>query len=217
MQQVKVFCVNVGTKYSVDYVYKLKNMVNRHLNLPHKFYCITDTPEKYEYGIQCDENLDTWWNKISIFKYTGRCLYFDLDTIIHNTIDDLVKDEFTIVNPIWKNIEEAVFIEDRPDIDFSRCNSSVMSWKNEIRIYEKFMSNAEYYMLKYGGDDRFIDHECAYKTYTNNLIYSYRDGVHWKDDSATFKYRKELSVALFHQKPEITDMLDHDIVIDNWH
>ena len=31
-----------------------------------------------------------------------------------------------------------------------------------------------------------------------------------------FKYRKDYSIALFHQKPEIHDCLDHDIVKENW-
>ena len=64
--------------------------------------------------------------------------------------------------------------------------------------------------------ERFITHETEYETIDTNLIYSYRDGAHWQTDSEKFKYRPDYSVALFHQKPEIHDCLDHKIVKDNW-
>ena len=35
-------CVYYGDKYDVKYVQNLYNMVQRHLTIPHKFYCFTD-------------------------------------------------------------------------------------------------------------------------------------------------------------------------------
>ena len=37
MQAIDVYCVNVGDKYSSDYVYKLKSAVERHLSFRHRF------------------------------------------------------------------------------------------------------------------------------------------------------------------------------------
>ena len=35
-------CVYYGDKYDVKYVQNLYNMIQRHLTIPHKFYCFTD-------------------------------------------------------------------------------------------------------------------------------------------------------------------------------
>ena len=216
MQVIDVYCVNVGEKYSSDYVFKLKSAVDRHLSLKHNFYCITDKPHLYPFSIQ-SEDLPGYWNKISIFKNKGRCLYFDLDVIIHGSVNDLITDHvFRQINPVWKNPSKAKYIQGRPDKGTSFTNSSVMAWSDEIEIYDKFMKDPEYYMFKYDGDDRFLYHETRHDTFEPGKIYSYRDGAHWKNDNEKFKYRKDYSVALFHQKPEIHDCLDHEIVKDNW-
>lgn len=216
MQEINVYCVNVGNKYKPDYVYKLKSAVERHLSHKHRFYCITDKPELYSFAIKSDDGLDGWWNKISIFKHTGKSLYFDLDVIIHNNLNDFVSDNFKMIKPVWKNPHKAKYVSDRPDIGTSFTNSSVMAWSNETKIYDKFMADPEFYMLKYDGDDRFLYHETIHETFDIGSIYSYRDGAHWQYDNEKFKYRKEFSVALFHQEPDIQDCLEHDIVKDNW-
>jgi len=216
MQAIDVYCVNVGDKYSSDYVYKLKSAVERHLSFRHRFYCITDKTHLYPFAIQADD-LPGYWNKISIFKHKGRCLYFDLDVIIHGSIDSLITDHiFYQINPVWKNPSKAKYIKDRPDIGTSFTNSSVMAWSEELEIYDKFMKDPEYYMFKYDGDDRFLYHETRHDTFDTGKIYSYRDGAHWQNDNDKFKYRRDYSVALFHQKPEIHDCLDHEIVKENW-
>ena len=84
-----------------------------------------------------------YWNKISVFKHKGKCLYFDLDVIIHGKIDDLVSDTFKIIEPVWKDPRKAKFIKDRPDIGTSLNNSSVMAWTDETKIYEKFMKDSD--------------------------------------------------------------------------
>ena len=93
MQAINVYCVNVGDKYSSEYVYKLKSAVERHLGFKHRFYCITDKTELYPFAIQSDD-LPGYWNKLSIFKHKGRCLYFDLDVIIYNKF---IKITFNII------------------------------------------------------------------------------------------------------------------------
>tara|TARA_Y100000385_G_scaffold223157_1_gene233227 strand:- start:796 stop:1455 length:660 start_codon:yes stop_codon:yes gene_type:complete len=218
MPVIDVYCVNVGNKYGSQYVYKLKTAVEKYLKLPHNFWCITDKTELYPFSIQADD-LPGYWNKISIFKYTGTCLYFDLDVIIHGNIDMLVSDRlmpYRLINPVWKNPSKAKFVKDRPDIGTSLNNSSVMSWSSETKIYEKFMKDPEYYIFKYDGDDRFLSHETTFKTFDTDIIYSYRDGAHYKNDNTNFKYRPDYSIALFHQKPEIHECSDHKIVKDNW-
>lgn len=211
MQEVKVFCVNVGNKYPAEYVYKLKSAVNRHLSIPHTFQVYTDNTEAYDFSIPVKHNLETWWNKLLVFENVGTCLYFDLDVIIHNSVDCLVSsitNDFCMVKPSWKDPLKAKVIEDRPDIGTSFANSSVMGWKDSRHILKHFLQDPELYMFKYRGDDRYLHHEHEYNTFEDGIIYSYR--------ANDFKIKSDYSIALFHQKPEIHECLNHQIVIDNW-
>ena len=208
MQEVKVFCVNVGDKYPPEYVHKLKSAVERHLSLKHKFYVYTDKPENYSYSINVTHDLDTWWNKLLVFENIGPCLYFDLDTVIHGPLDKLIRDEFHMIMPYWKNPAVAKILEDRPDLGTAFANSSVMAWSDSRYILEHFLKDPEMYIFKYDGDDRYLHHEHDYKTFEDGLIYSYKNN--------RYKIKEDYSVALFHQKPEIHECLDHSIVMDHW-
>jgi hypothetical protein len=91
---ITIACVRVGTAYGVEYVERLLNMVHRHLPVPFRFICLTDQPEQvpgvHMIGIG-HRGLHGWWAKMSLFdselRGPGRCLYFDLDTVI---VDDLM-------------------------------------------------------------------------------------------------------------------------------
>jgi hypothetical protein len=209
MQEIKVFCVNVGDKYSSEYVYRLKASVKRHLSLNHSFSVYTDRPEDYPgIGIMAEHSLDSWWNKILIFENTGQCLYFDLDTVIHGPLDSLVRDDFHMIFPYWKDPQASKILLDRPDIGTAFANSSVMAWNDSRHILKHFLEDPDLYMLKYGGDDRYLHHEHEYKVFEDGLIYSYRCN--------NFKIKEDYSVAMFHQKPEIHECLEHDIVKQHW-
>jgi len=208
MQEVKVFCVNWGDKYSPEYVYKLENAVKKNLSLPHTFTVYTDNPTYYDNSIEVKHDLEGWWNKLLVFENTGQCLYLDLDIIIQNPIDNLVRDSFHIIHPYWKNPEFAKILEDRPDIGTAFANSSVMSWTDERHILKHFLEDPEYYIFKYNGDDRYLHHEHEYQTYEDGLIYSYRN--------SNFQIKEDYAVALFHDEPKMTDCLDHDIVKRYW-
>jgi hypothetical protein len=84
---LNVICVNKGNflGQGTRYVRNLYWGVHRHLkNKPFKFHEVTD-------GLG-----EGWWAKIGLFKpgrFTGRCLYFDLDTIITGSLDDLASYE----------------------------------------------------------------------------------------------------------------------------
>jgi hypothetical protein len=84
-----VACVRTGTKYGIDYVYRLHGMVKRHLRTPHRFVCLTDRPQDLP-GIECIDvssyGLPGWFAKMILFEPEWRAgervLYFDLDTVI---------------------------------------------------------------------------------------------------------------------------------------
>lgn len=72
-------------RYGPEWVQRLRNMVARRLDLPHRFVCLSNVTVP---GVEtiplppCDPG---WWAKIALHKpglLTGRCLYLDLDTLI---------------------------------------------------------------------------------------------------------------------------------------
>lgn len=79
-----VACVRTGTKYSVEYVHRLRAMVARHLDRPHRFVVLTDRPDELPGYEIMPTVYPAWWAKIELFRtdWLGRLLYFDLDTVI---------------------------------------------------------------------------------------------------------------------------------------
>lgn len=90
---ITIACVRTGTKYGIEYVERLRDMVRRHLPLEHDMVCLTDQPETVP-GVRMIylnyPELSGWWAKMVLFSFQSnnphRLLYFDLDTVI---VDDL--------------------------------------------------------------------------------------------------------------------------------
>ena len=86
-----VVCVlKSGGEYGPRYVEAMRNMVSRHLTLPHKFICFSDMGEgpgfqPLKYG------MPGWWSKLELFQVKGPVLYFDLDTVLLGNIDRMGK------------------------------------------------------------------------------------------------------------------------------
>jgi hypothetical protein len=102
LNPVNIICMKWGTKYSADYVNKLRRMVARHLSLPHRFICFTDDASGFDSGIEVFplpsmpvdiRGPERGWNKVLTFSETlydirGTCLFLDLDLLIVGSLDD---------------------------------------------------------------------------------------------------------------------------------
>jgi hypothetical protein len=93
---LNVICCNVGNYCGrgQEYVEKLKIGVARNLSLDYAFHVITEAPG------------EGWWSKISLFepgRFKGRCLFFDLDTMIVGSIDELAgyDGDFAGINDLY--------------------------------------------------------------------------------------------------------------------
>ena len=113
-----VVCVKQGTLYGPEYVNILAAMVRRHLTLPHVFVCFTDDPQ----GVECKtrpirDGLEGWWGKLALFaeEFEGRVLFFDLDTVILGSLDDIAS-----YNGPFAALRDFYFPK--------RLQSSVMAW-----------------------------------------------------------------------------------------
>ena len=142
---INVCCVYYGNKYKPEYVQKLYNMVQRHLTVPHEFYCFTDhvnlfdlVTGKIHFKSFPRHDMEGWWNKLQLFNpdtgLKGVNFYLDLDVVISKNIDCFVnfgdENTFGIINDFGQ-----------PDMWF---NSSVMKWNNKTAsniIWEPYITN----------------------------------------------------------------------------
>ncbi len=93
-------CVKVGDRYDAKWVNILLDMVKRHVPEGYKFdfACVTDDPDGLDPGIKvifADPSLSGWWAKLQlfsprVFSAGQRIIYFDLDTLILDNLDELL-------------------------------------------------------------------------------------------------------------------------------
>lgn len=187
---MNVIFVKWGTKYSSEDVNNLYNKLKEYDD-NHSYYCYTDDSEGLDKHIKviwiprlpC---LKKWWNKLRMFAHDfpldGKCMFFDIDTIIKNNpfkiLDQVDFTKLTIIDCHWKNDP----IYDRITNYDVKINSSVITWTagDHAKLWDHFLTNKDYFLRKYVGIDRFIVHEnYSYNTFPSTYIQS-------------FKYQKEI-------------------------
>jgi len=77
-----------------------------------------------------------------------------------------------------------------------------MMWEDATHIYEHFVNNKDYFMVKYAGDDRFLWHEgFKFDYFPKEYIYSFAYGADFETgDYGTLggypKIREEFNICL---------------------
>jgi len=213
---LNVICLKWGTLYSAEDVNRLKRMVKKNLTISHKFICVTEDPTDIDDDVEIislpdNPKLKVWWNKLFLFKKEflpkGRYLFFDLDLVIHNNIDDMANydiDEICFVNKSWSPLS----------LNGNRNNSSVMLWETGMaeHIWDYFYLDKDYFVKEYDGIDGFIYRQgISFKTFPKEWIYSYLWGDHkemvldpnpknrriYYPEDMICKYKDEFKVCLF--------------------
>lgn len=230
--KINILCVRFGNKYGIEYVERLRNMIERNITVDYEFYCLTD----------CNKNLPGvkniyqnnagypkgWWHKVHMFDpklpLSGRILYFDLDVIIHNNIDKLtyfmnkdfvgIRDFNRKFHPSWRNL-----------------NSSVLAWNHGTLsdIFTKFRENPGQAQRLHGDQDWI--YKCArdrLNFWPDEWIQSYKWEIRKREDLILLQGKrrfktvdntvcpsKECSIAVFHGDPNPSEVGDK-FVIENW-
>tara|TARA_X000001382_G_scaffold120729_1_gene102508 strand:+ start:569 stop:1264 length:696 start_codon:yes stop_codon:yes gene_type:complete len=227
-----VVCVKWGSKYTAKYVNVLKNMVARHTTVAYKFSCLTDDatdldPEINVIKLPKDPWIKTWWSKLWMFApempLEGNILYFDLDVVIFDNIDELFtfQGKFNIIR------------------DFNRCrikdwklsNSSCMRWQTGTMNYlwTDFKDRWHTVMQQNHGDQDWITKKATkdISWFPDEWIRSYKwEMIGLKDTKLLTKdgkkfFRKPVDispgnkVAVFHGLPNPNECADR-FVVDNW-
>ena len=177
--EYNVVCVKHGTKYSPDYVNKLRAMVKRNLTLPHRFICFTEDSTGLDPDIEVlplpNEKIDGWWFKLFLFQnplydLTGKTLYLDLDVVIVDNIDCFLtySDNFCIIQD-WNS---------RPERNRMFYNSSIFSFEigKYPHVWNNFITEAEKHMKETrGGDQIWITNQIPKATiWPSNWCLSYK-------------------------------------------
>ena len=104
-----VVCLKYGNKYSAEYVNKLYNSVKRNLTVPFEFVCYTEDKQGIDPAIRIEPipllaGVTGWWYKPMFFNpelgLNGTILFFDLDVVVFQNIDNLFTyelDKFCII------------------------------------------------------------------------------------------------------------------------
>lgn len=227
-----VVCVKWGNKYIPEYVNTLKNMVARHTTVPYTFHCVTEDPKGLDPEINVIPlpnlpGIKTWWSKLYMFHpefpVQGNVLYFDLDVVIFNNIDDL----FTHKPGSFQIIRD--FNRCRVK-DWKLCNSSVMRWtKGSLDyLWKDFAGNEGQVMGQNHGDQDWITKRAKndINHWPDEWIRSYKWEMHGvvrvsvrKGTKHTFQNPPKIEpgnkVAVFHGLPNPMECGDQ-FVIDNW-
>lgn len=95
-QRTVVACVlKSGGYFDQKYVLNLKSMVSKHITVPYEFVCLTDVTINGCKTILLQDQLVGWWSKLELFRPglfdCDVAIYFDLDTLIMENIDELLK------------------------------------------------------------------------------------------------------------------------------
>lgn len=146
-----VACVEVGDYEGRgdEYVEKLWLMVGRHLRQPFRFVVLTDEPLRHGdcESIQLSDPPRNWWAKAELFRpgrFEGRVLYLDLDSVIVDSLDELVQHKGIIHLDQW-GWKQKVY------------GSGCMVWDagEHTDIWSRFDESV---MLRFRGDQDWMTH-----------------------------------------------------------
>ena len=176
---ITVLCVWVDDKYPVEYVERLRNMVARHLPLPHRFICMTDKPYEVPEGVTplvLDKaevspgfkHWPGWWSKMNVFRPFNhdRRLYFDLDTVI---VDDLTPlAEWDGPFGICENFTKLAG-QDSHGCNYGSCVMSLAPGFG-YGIFEAFRNRDQHLHEYPGGDQQFVEVAYPNATHLQNVM-----------------------------------------------
>lgn len=212
---LNVVVVQVGDKYTDEYVDRMRHMVKRHLKMDHNFIVLGND--------QLDVVPASWWHKIRVFSedIPGQILYLDLDQIILKPLDDLL-DKF--------DPDKLTCYRDHIDWHGCKFGSAFMYFPGGKfnKVFHNFL-NLEYIerielMIKYdkiGGDQRFIYDNMFHGDieYMEDKM-GYRPVLSYKFDGLDDIQRipdGDTYIVNFHGVPKPHQIIDkHKWISDNW-
>ena len=147
-EPVTVACVFVQGEYpyTAEYVWRLRDMVERWIDRPFRFVCLTDQPWLFADPIETVPIVRlpgfAPWTKLELFnperRWTGRVLYLDLDVLIVAPLAPILDSDATFAitaDPVGRLGRDSFGRQ-----IVRRFNSSVMVWDGgtHTELYTKW-------------------------------------------------------------------------------
>ena len=212
-RSVTVMCLyKSGGDYDAEYVRRLRNMVCRHVTIPFDFVCLTDDPVKDVTCIALSNGHGGWWSKVELFRSnivaSDYIVYFDLDTIILDNIDKLLKVDasFAALLP-WNTANRANGL----------LASGIMAWDNDGTyrfIYDEFRpelsSNYPH------GDQEYITKVLNKHRYSFEPLQELIGGIYSYKRNCIAKLPRGAKIVCFHGRPRPHTITNVGWVKDNW-
>jgi len=227
-----ILCVKWGDKYN-SYVDKLYEQIKNNCSYDFNFYCLTDNLQN-----QYDIHLPSFWDKHYIpeknhfWAYRklymfnedlfpqisgDEFLFFDLDILIHNSIDPLFTLEMNkpwIVKGWWNNID--ICKKNYGKGISPIINSSVIRWnRGQLKpIYDDIEKNAQFIFFTYKSIDNYLhrkwydittDTSDMFNIFEKGTTYSWYKGNVFPDDIDEHKIRSDHMICLFNNSSDIDD------------
>jgi hypothetical protein len=225
-------CLKHGEKYSSDYVNKLYNMVKRNSTIPFNFACITENPSGLNDKIKIipipiHVTLSGWWYKTWVFSnelpLSGSILFFDLDVVVINSIDDLWNynnGQFCIIRDFNRSTVK----------NWNKFNSSIFKLEkgSHSYVWENFLKEKDVVKRMHGDQDWiFSQIKTNFCFWPDEWIQSYKWEIRNKTDVIRLENKRifrsienpkidpRTKVLVFHGEPKPSDVQD-PIIVDNW-
>ena len=209
---ITVVCVCWGTKFSLDYVYNLKAMVERNTTKEHRFVCFSDKEIDGIDTIILPEGMKGWWNKLYLFHpdngLSGNILYLDLDTVIVNNIDWLLEWDGNFMG-----IEDLGASNSHEPNLKGVMQSGVMYFKHERnkKIWKHYTKNKVEIEHTIRGDGEYLN-EVLPRNYRTLLQHKFPNKL------ASYKYHiypnrpnDDVSIVCFHGRPSIIQSMSETV------
>ena len=210
---ITVACVLWGTKFPVEYVYNLKNAVERNTTIPHKFVCYSDKPIKDVEIKLLKPGYEGWWNKLQMFDPANRpgerIVYFDLDTLITGNIDWLLEDKSWFMG-----IEDVGAVNSWQPHLKDVLQSGVMTWDfNALNhIWTEFVMQFDFITERFRGDGEFLSSKI--NPYQRTLLQH-----KYPNKLKSYKYQvypgppdEDTAIVCFHGRPSIIQAMNEEVV-----
>jgi hypothetical protein len=195
--------------YTYKWVDKLKSGLEKHLKIPFNFLPISDFPHEFSHNSFIQEN-KKYWNKIELFRpglYTGKTLYFDLDTVLVGDITDIVK-----------SFQGSPFLMYKDTYHNSGALSGIMYWEgDQSHLWNTWVSQPQrHWYKKYAGgslgDQAFIRDNVQYEFIQDKI--KNKDHIYF----ASGKEPKDVDMRILvyggkYRKPHVSDW---QIVKQEW-
>tara|TARA_B110000211_G_scaffold9108_1_gene9692 strand:- start:160 stop:891 length:732 start_codon:yes stop_codon:yes gene_type:complete len=233
---MNIVCLKWGDKFDHTHVNRLYKMVCKNFKQEFTFICYTENSDGIDPNIKIvplnlNHDLEVWWWKLTLFETQTNdvTIFFDLDVVIQHDIThfkDYCEDEkLCVIKAYWKPHR----IDMKPQAPWfdMNLNSSIMIWKGDLtEIWNTFIEDPEYYILKYNGIDSFLyfHHFEKLSWLRPGEVYSRLFGYdeenycivdEKKEHTTPFYFKEDFNVCIFNGWRRKTELIDTKYILDN--